>query len=52
MECEGELIDGIWQPCGCDDCQQAECDAIEADVEYGALTEDEALDLHYHNCHL
>lgn len=48
-ECEGEMIDGIWYGCGCEDCAQAEYDAIEADVEMGATTESEALDLHRWN---
>lgn len=41
-ECYGESIDGIWHGCGCEDCSQAEADAIEADVECGAISETDA----------
>ncbi|MDI5971417.1 hypothetical protein POF50_019100 [Streptomyces sp. SL13] len=46
MECEAEFIDGSYTYCGCQDCDQREYDDIESDVEYGAITEAEALNLH------
>lgn len=46
MECEAEFIDGSYTYCGCEDCNQGKYDAIEGDVETGALTEAEALELH------
>ncbi|MDI5971869.1 hypothetical protein POF50_021460 [Streptomyces sp. SL13] len=49
MECEAEFIDGSYTYCGCQDCDQREYDDIEADVETGAITEDEALNLHWLN---
>jgi hypothetical protein len=45
-ECGGEFIDGVWSGCGCGECGQAEYDAIEADVETGSITEDEARERH------
>jgi hypothetical protein len=45
-DCAAEFIDGSWTYCGCEECQQAEYDAIEADVEYGAISEAEARSLH------
>jgi hypothetical protein len=49
-ECEGELIDGTWYGCGgCEECDEAEYEAIEADVEMGQMAEAEALALHARN---
>lgn len=49
MECTAEFIDGSYTYCGCEDCDQREYDDIEAEVETGNLTEDEARDLHQQN---
>lgn len=48
-ECGGEFIDGVWYGCGCEDCDQAEDDAIEADVETGVISEVQARALHAAN---
>ncbi|OHV46635.1 hypothetical protein BBK14_01950 [Parafrankia soli] len=47
-ECVAEVIDGVLavEMCGCEDCQQAEGDEIERQVESGTITEDEALAQH------
>lgn len=45
-ECGGEFIDGVWNGCGCEDCMQAEDDAIEADYENGSISYDEAIERH------
>lgn len=48
--CEPEFIDGTYYGCGaCEDCHQDEYEAIERDVEYGAITEEEARELHHRN---
>lgn len=48
-ECAGFFDGGVWVGCGCDECGQAEYDAIEADVESGSITEDEARQRHAFN---
>lgn len=48
-ECHGEFIDGSWYGCGCEDCDEAEDDAIEADAEMGIITDAEARAAHQLN---
>ena len=45
-ECMGEMIDGVWSGCGCEDCREAEGKAIEEDYEMGSITYGEAMNRH------
>lgn len=45
-ECSGFFDGGVWVGCGCEDCTDAEHDAIENDAEMGSITEDEARERH------
>ncbi|MFB4196306.1 hypothetical protein [Streptomyces carpaticus] len=48
--CIPEFIDGTYYGCdNCVECVEAEADAIDADVEHGAITVEEARDRHYRN---
>jgi hypothetical protein len=51
-DCQAEFIDGSWEFCGCDECRQAEIDAVETSVEYGAISEAEALTIYARNGYL
>lgn len=48
QECVAQFVDGSWDcsMCGCEDCRQAEYEAVEHDVESGSITEAEALERH------
>lgn len=50
-DCYGEMIDGIWNSCDCccEDCLQADHEAIEAAHEDGSIDEDEAYARHAAN---
>jgi hypothetical protein len=47
-DCVAEFIDGSYDTsmCGCEDCRQAEYEAVEHDVESGSISEAEALERH------
>ncbi|NYI95908.1 polyhydroxyalkanoate synthesis regulator phasin [Streptomonospora nanhaiensis] len=51
QECVAEFVEGSLtvEECGCTECRDEEADLIDAAVEQGAITEEEARDRHLRN---